>query len=160
MILFDFDKNADLNNWYVVDDGVMGGLSQGNFQLNEDGHGLYTGEVSLENNGGFSSLRYRFESKEISRFTKVKIHCKGDGKRYQFRTKIDFQDRHSYITYFETSGEWEVVELLLSDMKPAFRGRDLDMPNFPGKDLEEIAFLIGNKKEQRFELLIDKIELE
>ncbi|WP_286938426.1 MULTISPECIES: hypothetical protein [unclassified Algoriphagus] len=41
----------------------------------------------------------------------------------------------------------------------AFRGRDLNMENFPGDQVEEIAFLIGNKKAESFKLEIDYIKL-
>jgi len=45
-------------------------------------------------------------------------------------------------------------------MYPAFRGRKLELPNFSESTIEEIAFLIGNKKNEDFELLIDSITLE
>jgi hypothetical protein len=45
-------------------------------------------------------------------------------------------------------------------MYPSFRGRKLDKPNFSEDYIEEIAFLIGNKSEEKFQLLIDKIELK
>ena len=45
-------------------------------------------------------------------------------------------------------------------MYASFRGYRLDIPNFKGQQMEEIAFLIGNKKEESFKLLIDSIILE
>jgi hypothetical protein len=45
-------------------------------------------------------------------------------------------------------------------MYPSFRGRKLDAPNFSHDNIEEIVFLIGNKKNERFELIIDKIALK
>jgi hypothetical protein len=158
-IIFDFNPSSDLSNWRIVDDVVMGGRSNGNFKLNDAGHGLFSGEVSLENNGGFSSLRYQFNTKEINDFKKVTIHLKGDGKRYQFRVKSKKYDQHSYITYFTTSGEWETIEIKLDKMYPSWRGMKLDMDNYPGETMEEIAFLISNKKAESFQLEIDKIEL-
>ena len=44
-------------------------------------------------------------------------------------------------------------------MYPSFRGRKLDQPDFDHKQIEEIAILIGNKRNEKFQLLIDKIEL-
>jgi hypothetical protein len=60
---------------------------------------------------------------------------------------------------FTTSGEWEDIEISLKDMYPTFRGSKLDLPNFSNDSFEQIVFLIGNKKSEKFELLIDKIEL-
>ena len=159
-IIFDFTTNANTSNWRVVDDVVMGGKSNGDFKLNKDGFGEYSGKISLENNGGFSSLRYRFKEKSIKGFSKVILKIKGDGKKYQFRIKKDGNDSHSYISSFSTSGNWQTIEIKLSEMYPAFRGRVLDMENLSSDSIEEVAFLIGNKKEEDFRLYIDKISLE
>lgn len=160
MVLFDFGKNSNLTNWRVVDDVVMGGRSDGNFEMNQEGHAVFHGEVSLENNGGFSSVRYRFSQKEVEGYDKVMIKLKGDGKRYQFRMKSDKYDRHSYIYHFQTTGEWETVSIPLKEMTPSFRGRKLNMPNYPGKVLEEITFLIANKNAETFRLEIDHLTLK
>ncbi len=159
MILFDFNKNSELINWRVVDDVVMGGRSDGHLEINAEGHGVFYGKVSLENNGGFSSVRHQFEPQAVKQFSKVKIRLKGDGKAYQFRVKSDLYDRHSYIYNFETNGDWETIEIPLSEMMPRFRGRQLDMPNYPSEILAEIAFLIANKKAESFKLEIDQISL-
>lgn len=158
--IFEFSKQSDITSWRVVDDVVMGGVSSGYFEVNEKGNGLYTGEISLANNGGFSSLRYRFDKINVENFSKVFLKIKGDGKKYQFRVKDNSQNDYSYIQTFETSKEWELVEINLSDMYPAFRGRNLDMSNFSSTEIEEIALLIGNKKEETFQLEISKIYLE
>jgi hypothetical protein len=159
MTLFNFENDSNLNNWTIVDDVVMGGRSNGHFEINKDGHGEFYGTVSTENNGGFSSVRYYCGSKDVEGYSKASIRLRGDGKVYQFRTKSDNYDRHSYVYEFKTSGEWEVIVIPFADMEPRFRGRKLNMPNYPSKSLEEIAFLIGNKKKESFQLEIDYIEL-
>lgn len=160
MTLFDFTTESDISDWATVDDTVMGGRSSGSFRLNEAGHGEYTGHVSLENNGGFSSLRYRMPTIRIEGLTKAVLRVKGDGKRYQFRTKTSDYDRHSYVTYFETTGEWQEITLDLTTMKPQFRGRALDLPDYPAELLSEVAILIGNKEEQDFRLVLDWVRLD
>lgn len=160
MTLFDFTPDADISNWRTVDDTVMGGVSDGNFHLSEEGHGVYSGSVSLDNNGGFSSLRYRMPSIRIEGATKAVLRLKGDGKTYQFRTKTDDYDRHSYVRTFQTSGEWEEVEIELRTMKPQWRGRRLDMADYPAEMLSELAILIGNKRAEDFRLELDWIKLK
>lgn len=157
--IFDFTKEANIKGWRIVDDVVMGGRSAGEFMLNEEGHGVFKGSVSTENNGGFSSVRFRFEEKIVSLDSKIILNLKGDGKDYQFRVKDESSKYYSYITSFSTSGEWEEIEISLKDLYPSFRGRKLDQPNFEHSSLEEITFLIANKKNENFELLVDKIEL-
>lgn len=159
-IIFNFNKSSDIKNWIVIDDVVMGGKSSGSFKLNSDGYGVFLGDISLENNGGFSSVRYRFEKILINKSTKISVRIKGDGKKYQFRIKSNSADYYSYISSFSTTGEWQEIEIPLKDMYPSFRGRKLDQPNFSNDTFEEITFLIGNKNKEKFQLLIDKIELK
>jgi len=148
-----------MRNWRVVDDVVMGGRSAGTFGLNPEGHAVFEGTVSLENNGGFSSVRYAGERIMVEDHTKVVIRLKGDGKKYQFRVKANNRDYYSYIRSFTTTGDWQNVEIPLGEMYPSWRGRRLDMDNFSHEYFEEMRFLIGNKKAEDFKLLIDKIEL-
>jgi len=158
--IFDFNKNSNMTNWRIIDDGVMGGLSQGSMILNIEGHAVYSGFVTTENNGGFSSVRYNFETKDVSKYNYVVLRIKGDGKPYQFRIKQNRYDRHSYINYFDTTGEWQEIKIPLDSFYPSFRGYKLDIPNFESDSIEEIAFLIGNKKKEDFKLIIDSITLE
>ena len=159
-IIFDFNKNSSISNWVVVDDVVMGGRSTGNFKLNKDGNGVFYGNVSLENNGGFSSLRHGFNKLNLEKFKTLVLKIKGDGKNYQFRIKHKSSDYASYITSFSSSGEWQEIEIPINSMYPSFRGRKLDEPNFSHESIEEITFLIANKKNEDFMLIIDKIELK
>lgn len=159
-IIFDFNKKSSLQNWVIVDDVVMGGESSGSFKLNEDGFGVFQGRISLDNNGGFSSLRYRFQKIAVENYTQIVIKLKGDGKNYQFRIKSNSGDYYSYILPFSTSGEWQEITIPLKDMYPSFRGRRLEQPNFSDDAIEEVTFLIGNKKNENFKLLLDTIELK
>jgi NADH dehydrogenase [ubiquinone] 1 alpha subcomplex assembly factor 1 len=159
-IIFDFNSNSDISNWTTVDDVVMGGRSHGNFKINAAGHGQFYGRVSLENNGGFSSLRHRFSSMEIKNFKEVVLRVKGDGKKYQFRVKDNRANYHSFITVFETNGAWQTINIKLSEMYPAFRGRALSIGNFSSESIEELAFLIGNKTAENFKLEIDTMYLK
>jgi NADH dehydrogenase [ubiquinone] 1 alpha subcomplex assembly factor 1 len=158
-LIFDFNKHSDIQNWKILDDVVMGGKSAGSFSLSPDGFGVFQGEISLENNGGFSSVRYQFKPFKVNKNSRIVIKLKGDGKDYQFRIKDNSSNYYSYIMPFTTCGEWENIEISLKDMYPTFRGRELDLPNFSNDSFEQIVFLIGNKKSEKFELLIDKIEL-
>ena len=159
-LLFDFTKNASIKDWIIVNDVVMGGESSSTISLNKEGHGVFEGSISLDNNGGFSSVRYRFPKKQIKQFSSILIRVQGDGKQYQLRIKSDSGEYYSYILPFNTSGTWQDIVFLLEDFYPSFRGRKLNQPNFAKDSIEEITFLIGNKKKENFKLVIDKIELK
>jgi hypothetical protein len=158
--IFDFNQQSDIHNWMVVNDQVMGGKSSATFNINPEGFGEFSGFVSLENNGGFSSLRYRFDKIQVTDYTKMCIKLLGDGKRFQLRVKSKVSDDYSYILFFETLGSWETIEIPLKDMYPWFRGKQLNQPNFSDDYIEEVGFLIGNKKAENFKLVIDKMTLK
>ncbi len=158
--IFNFTKASNLNGWRVVNDDVMGGVSSASFGLYEEGNAEFKGSVSTANNGGFASVRYRFKKKDITGKTTIAIRLKGDSKSYQFRLKSKSNTYYSYTTTFSTSNSWETIKIELKDLYPSFRGRKLNEVNFNEASIEEIAFLIGNKKNESFKLIIDKIEIE
>ncbi len=158
-LIVDFNKDSVLNDWIVINDSVMGGVSSSTFQLTTDGNGIFEGNISLDNKGGFSSVRYNTIKTIVKGYSKVLIQLKGDGKDYQFRIRTNVGDSSSFIAPFSTTGEWQKIEFSLHQMFPSLRGKRLDLPNFDGEYFESITFLIGNKKKEHFKLLIDKIEL-
>ena len=160
ILLFDFSKGSNLSSWKVVDDGVMGGVSSSDFFVDANGNGTFKGTVSTDNNGGFCSVRHFFKPVKLTDKSVFKIRLKGDGKKYQFRVKKRQSEYYSYIYEFQTSTEWETIEIPINKLYASFRGITLKLPNYDGESLEEIAFLIGNKKNENFELLVDKIEVE
>lgn len=160
MTLVNFTKGNDTNEWKVQDDVVMGGRSAGSFTINRDGHGVFFGKVSLENNGGFSSIQQNFDPIDVSAHTTACLRIKGDGKRYQFRVKSSNRERWSYLYEFETSGAWQTIEIPLAEMYPSFRGNRLTLPNYPVLSIANMRFLIGNKTAESFELQIDRIWLK
>ena len=95
-------------------------------------------------------MRYAFDKINANQQSIVSIRLKGDGKAYQFRIKDKSNAYYSYIITFKTSGNWETINIKLSDLYPSFRGRKLDLPNFNSDSFEEIVFLIANKKNESF----------
>lgn len=160
LILFNFDSKSNIDHWRIVDDGVMGGISSSTFYVNNEGKGEFQGIVSTENNGGFCSVQYYFKPISIQGSKLFSIRLKGDGKKYQFRAKSKISNGYSYIYEFQTNGNWQTIEIPFNKMQASFRGRMLDLPNYEGIELEEIAFLIGNKKAENFKLEIDGIEIK
>lgn len=156
LVLFDFSKNGNAEKWQIVNDGVMGGLSQSKFEVSENQTAVFSGNISLDNNGGFASVRYNTGKTNIEGYTTLVLRLKGDGKEYQARIQENSNDYFSYITTFKTSGDWETIELPLNKMFPSFRGRKLDRPNFNGNSIVEFTILIGNKKEESFTLELQK----
>jgi NADH dehydrogenase [ubiquinone] 1 alpha subcomplex assembly factor 1 len=158
--LFQFGPDADLSAWEIQDDVVMGGRSQGAFALNEAGNLVFSGAVSLENDGGFSSLQYGFEPIDVSQHRAIVLGLKGDGKRYQLRIESKKNARHSYAYDFQTSGAWQAIEIPFADMYAIHHCDRLDLPNYPGKTLAHLQLLIGNATAETFQIELDKIWLK
>lgn len=159
-LIFDFTTQQNTTHWLVVNDGVMGGLSKGNMSMSDAGNGLFSGSVTTENNGGFSSVKHSFSKRDVSSFKSVKIRIKGDRKLYQFRIKSDQTKEYSYVNEFQTTGDWETITLPFADFHASYRGNKLRIPNYNGKLMEEARFLIGNKRNEDFALEIERIWLE
>lgn len=159
-MILNFDLKSNLQNWKIVNDTVMGGISKSKFYLNSNGEGTFEGKVSLANNGGFCAVKYVFIPIKLVGTTHFSIRIKGDGNTYQFRVKSNNNDSHSYVFPFKTDTNWQTIKIPFSKLYPVFRGQTLDLPNFEGIIVSEITFLIGNKKEESFQLLIDAIIVE
>lgn len=158
--IYKFDKNFNHKEWQIVNDGVMGGLSMGLIQLNLEGNGVFSGHVSLENNGGFCLVRHDLERIPVDAFSKFIITIKGDGKKYAFRCKSGEHQRHTYSFDFKSSKEWQTIEIPFAEMEAVFRGEELKLPNYHGDYLAQIAFIIKNGVEEDFTLEIDSIALK
>lgn len=158
--IYTFSSHTNIREWRIVNDGVMGGVSKSSLLLTDGGHGQFSGHVSLANNGGFASIQLNtaVELEEEKKF--IVLRVKGDGKRYEFRLTGEISQSESYVHQFATTGEWEIIRLAISEFYPQFRGRRLNIPNFNFKSIGQMSFLIANKQEEDFVLLIDWIGLE
>jgi hypothetical protein len=157
--LFQFDKDTDLDTWQIVNDGVMGGRSKGQLSLNDQGHGVFEGYVSLENNGGFTMIQHRFKPVDVEDFSALEIRVKGDGKPYQIRLKSSSSQYYNYACRVETTGQWQNIQIPFENFLPQFRGAKLNKAAYPGEQLGEVAILIGNKRAEDFRIEIDAIYL-
>ena len=158
--IYRFTTSTKLNEWRIVNDGVMGGVSKSSLILNDLGNGQFMGHVSLANNGGFASIQLNKTIQLADDKKFILLRVKGDGKSYEFRLKSQISQSESYVHQFTTTGEWEIIKLPISEFYPQFFGRKLNKPNFNFKSIEQLSFLIANKQEEDFKLLIDWIGLE
>ena len=159
ILIEDFKKDETLR-WMIVNDDVMGGRSTSDMELAEDGIARFSGDVSLENNGGFASVRAPLNEALPASVSQFTVRIKGDGNRYDFRLRTGRTfDGVAYVTSFDTeAGEWQEHTFELSDFRAQFRGRKVDAPTLSAEDVQQIGFLIANKQQGEFELLIDWVK--
>jgi monofunctional biosynthetic peptidoglycan transglycosylase len=155
--LIDFQNDDDLE-WRVVNDGVMGGVSRSSLQRSDHGTGLFTGDLSLENNGGFASVRAQLGRCDLSGYEGLELRVRGDGRTYQLRLRTDDRlDGIAYRASFESSAnEWITIQVLFADFQPTFRGRvPLDAPPLETGSISQIGFLLADSRPGAFSLEID-----
>lgn len=155
--IIDFSDN-DRTGWRVVNDGVMGGVSSGDIRRTDRGTGVFSGVLSLENDGGFASVRAAVGRRDLSAFAGLEIRVLGDGRSYQLRLRTD--DRFDGIAYravFETrDDEWIMTTIPFGRFEPTFRGRTpVDAPPLDPSRIHQIGFLIADRTPGAFSLEID-----
>ncbi len=152
--LYEFDR-AVAGEWIIVNDGVMGGLSSSRFEDTDSGFATFSGELSLENNGGFASVRALAPEGVLADRSALILRVRGDGRTYQVRLRTDRRfDGISYMAEFDTSdGEWLDVIVPLSDFEPTFRGRrPRGASPFAAADVQQIGLLLADKRPGAFRL--------
>ena len=156
--ILEFDSPESEPDWQPVNDDVMGGLSQGAGKM-EDGVMVFEGALSLENNGGFSSVRTARSSYDFSGAEGIVLRVRGDGRTYQLRLATDARHRGSLVSYqrkFETvAGTWLEVKVPFEEMKPGWRGQMLSGHVLDASKVSQLGILIGDKKEGAFRVEVD-----
>ncbi len=154
-MVIDFASEQEKGKWIIINDGVMGGLSKSMLYQTPGKTGIFEGKVSLENYGGFASVRTKPSNYSLEGFDGIRLRLKGDGKIYSLRLRNDDNfDGVSYMAEFKTRpGTWQEITIPFSDFNPTFRGRMiLDMDDIDPSGIRQIGFLIGNKQEGAFKL--------
>jgi len=152
------EESAKLD-WRVVDDGVMGGLSQGKREISEDGILRFFGTLSLENNGGFSSLRTGDIRMDLSGADGIVLRVKGDGRTYQLRFSTDAEYRGREMSFQAgfptTKDEWTEVKVPFASFLGTWRGTELPDKVFDPVKILRIGLQLADKKAGAFELRVD-----
>lgn len=159
-IILRFSSPDEADRWEIINDGVMGGLSRSRMDITGNKTALFQGEVSLENNGGFASVRTLPRDFNLEGYTGLMLVFRGDGKTYRLRLRTD--DTHEGIAYqsgFETvQGKWVTLYLPFDEFIPFFRGHTVE--EAPPLDLSlvrRIGFMIAEGQEGPFRLEIKEI---
>lgn len=159
-MLIDFTDKKAGHQMNVVNDGVMGGLSQGIIEMTQNDSLLFKGNISLQNNGGFSSFRIGGKLWDLSAWKGVEILVKGDGRTYGLRATTDETFLRSSVSFtadFKTvKDEWVKLQIPFSKMKASWRGRKLDR-NFDPAQIKGLGIILADKQAGKFALEIKSI---
>jgi hypothetical protein len=151
----DFTNPNTMRDCWIVNDGVMGGMSQSN--LRQDAHGMFfEGLVSLENNGGFASMR------SVARFPpgtqQLELLAKGDGKRYKLILRTELAPRVTYAADFIAAPTWQTYRFNLNQFKTTVRGQTVNAPTLSFSDVVEFGILISNNQAGSFAIQLKTLQ--
>jgi len=146
-------------NWNIVNDTVMGGRSSSRWLSNSSSTSTFEGFLSLQNNGGFASVRHDLEKIDLTNTEGIYLKVKGDGRKYQFRIRSKASRWANYSQEFKTKeGIDQTFYLPYKDFKAGWRGRSLtDLPILTSRDIKGIGFFLGDKIEGKFKLEVTDI---
>jgi monofunctional biosynthetic peptidoglycan transglycosylase len=160
-VLFEFSKPEAAKQWSTVNDGVMGGVSDGRFKINDEKKMEFFGTLSLENNGGFASVRSRPTNVNLKVGDSVAVRVRGDGREYSMNLYVPRDTgRYSFRQTFKTKkDEWIEVGLPVEKFFATWRGRVFQDQKLDPNKVNSVGFHLGDKKAGPFKLEVDWIKV-
>lgn len=155
-----FDNEAEkARHWFAVNDTVMGGISKGRVGLTDDGNLLFTGDLSLKNNGGFASIRTRNTGGILGDNNTIHVKLRGDGRTYYLSLRDkNRQMASSHRRPIQTKdGEWMEVSVRLDEFYYTSFGQRIDRAELTPDEVIGIGFTLADKKPGKFKLEIASI---
>jgi len=161
LMLTDFSENSPDLGWYTQNDNVMGGQSEGGFELGKN-ELIFAGSTNTDG-GGFSSIRTQPFEVDLSAYDGIQLRVKADGRRYTWQLQTNARYRGNRVSYwadFETTdGEWITVNIPFASFYPQFRGFELEGPELDLSEIRELGLYIYDKKDGPFELHLDSVQV-
>ena len=163
ILLFDFTEADAAKQWQTVNDGVMGGVSEGKFKVTESKTMEFFGTLSLANNGGFASVRSKAKKLDLEKGDTLVAKVKGDGREYTLnlypnRSRTAFSYRATVQT---KKDEWIEVKVRLDEFEATSFGRVVREAGAVKPDeISSVGFLLGDKKAGPFKLEVEWIKVE
>ncbi len=162
--VFEFNQ-LQQDQHMIVNDSVMGGRSQSQLLMLEKAVN-FNGTVSLDNNGGFASIRmiwpFLYDA-ELLEPEMLRLKVRGDGLRYQFRLRTNRGfDGAAYSYSFDTiENQEQTVYIPIDQFIPTFRGRQLsDMPKLRFADVQQMGVLVADKQVGSFSIDLIQLSLQ
>ena len=155
-----FNSDSPDLGWYVQNDNVMGGRSEGGFNISLE-ELIFSGNTNT-NGGGFSSIRTEPLRLNLSGYDGIRVKIKADGRRYTWQLQTGARWRGRQVNYwaeFDTLvDEVSVIHIPFTKFFPQFRGYRLDGPDLDVSQITQLGLYIYDKKDGPFELRLMSVE--
>lgn len=162
-LLTDFTEPESNSRWITVNDNVMGGRSDGSFEIS-GGRLSFTGDINT-NGGGFSSIRWTVPEGKLRDNEAVRIRLKTDGRAYNLNLRTRTRVRGRQLTYRgdlgqEGSTEWQEVIVKFDDLVPTIFGQVVrPAPTFDPVNVQTLGFILADGQDGVFHAEIDRIDV-
>ena len=154
--------------WYTVDDSVMGGVSNSKVSVSFSQTGsegnlienyrlLFSGTMSLDNNGGFSSARSDWVPINLEGYDGILLRVLGDGKSYRLRIRsAELGSGISYNALFNTEAEkWTLAYVPFEGMVPTRFGYVMNVGKLNPATIASFGLMLSDKQPGEFALEVD-----
>jgi monofunctional biosynthetic peptidoglycan transglycosylase len=161
--LFDFTEADPAKQWQTVNDGVMGGVSEGKFKITDAKTMEFFGTLSLANNGGFASVRTKGRKLSLEKGDTLVAKIRGDGRQYMLNLYPNRQRMaYSYRATVQTKkDEWTEVKVPLEKFEATSFGRIVKNAGLvKPEEINSLGFMLGDKKAGPFKMEIEWIKVE
>lgn len=157
----DFGDNKQSQEWYSVNDNVMGGVSTGKLTLS-DSSIVFKGKISFENNGGFASFRAPWGEYDFSKIETIEIRYRSYNLDFAFTLATD---RRFYKPYYKgllkkTNGKWIIKKLKVNALQEYILNDKTGnlLSSEKQSKVIRMGFISSEKKDEEFEIEIDYIK--
>lgn len=158
-LLDDFKTTSTIGTWISVNDGVMGGLSKGGPKINQEKKMVFKGEISLANNGGFSSIRTRGSVLSLSNYNGLEIKIKGDGRMYYLTSRSNSKRMLAFWSPIQPAkNEWTVIRVPFDSFYATYFGKKIPMMSLNTKKITSIGLMLYDKQGGSFEIETEYIK--
>lgn len=152
MTLYDFSSDTAAG-WFIVNDGVMGGHSDGHV-AHETGALVFHGTL-VTRDGGFTAARTD-KTGDMSGMAAVELVVRGDGRTYRLELSdgVFRQDEMvSRTAPFETTaGQQTTVRVAFADLDATVFGEPVDVPTFEPATLGGMGIFMADGQDGPFRL--------
>ncbi|MEI8019726.1 MAG: CIA30 family protein [Schlesneria sp.] len=162
-LLFDFSGADSAKEWQTINDGVMGGVSDGKFKITNEKTLEFYGTLSLENNGGFASVRTRAKQLGLEKGDFIVAKVQGDGREYTLNLYVNKPlIAFSYKATVQTKKDERIeIRVPLDKFEATSFGRVVkDEGPVDPKEVNSLGFMLSDKKAGSFKMEIESIQVE
>jgi len=160
--LFDFADSLAANAWQAIEDRVMGGVARSRLRHDQRGRAVFEGEVSLDRNGGFASVRSSPGQRGLRDAEACSIELRCDSRHYKLSllTDEDFDSLNYQASLAPEGTDWQTLRLPLAAFRASFRGRGVPgAPSLDPERIRQVELMMAARQAGPFALEIKRISL-